>query len=567
MIHLDLNQFNSTQEVECVCDYCGVVFNRKKRHIVTLRKVCPKDSCGSKSCTVAKRAESTRHLHGDGCFKGKFLKKARASNLEKYGTENPNDLEHVKQKIKETNIRKYGKTSYLATDECKTKSKKIAMEMYGVDHFSKASEIVKKAKETSIKKRGSLFQKTKEWKDKVKNVCLKRYGVDSVAKVDEFKKRQMNSLIERYGVDSPLKNSAIKEKAKETLKRNYGVDSALKSPILMAKMKKTCLEKYGDDHAMRNDEVKTKSMQTRLDKHGTLFANLGKTQSEMTMWLNSLGFNFKPDVAVLEGKELDLYDPDQRLALEFCGLYWHNENSPEPRTRSYHHDKWRRCREKGVRLLTIFDDEWRNRREICESLILSKLGMFKRRLQGRKCEVKEISKNEMRSFCDLHHLQGANKLSRVCFGLFHREEMVGAIDLGNHHRKKDSRTLVLTRLCFMPGVNVVGGAGKLFKACVGWCISNGIEKIVSWSDNRYSDGGVYEKMGFKAAGDLSPDYYYVDTKNPKRRISKQSQSKRSSQCPKEMTELEWANARGLSRIWDCGKIRWEFDISGQTKVV
>lgn len=487
------------------------------------------------------------------------MKKARASSLKKYGTENPNDLEHIKKKIKETNVKKYGKKSYLATEECKAKTKKKAMELYGVDHFSKAEEIIKKAKKTSVERHGDLFQKTQKWKDKVKNVCLEKYGVDSVSKVEEFKDRQVNTLIERYGVDSPLKNSTIKEKAKETLKKNYGVDSALKSPILMAKMKKTCLEKYGDNHAMRNCEVKTRSMQTRLDKYGTLIANLGKTQSEMTTWLNSLGFNFKPDVAILEGKELDLYDPDQKLALEFCGLYWHNENSPSPRTRSYHHDKWKRCKDKGIQLLTIFDDEWRDRREVCKSLILSKLNRFDRRLQGRKCEVREISKEDMKSFCALHHLQGANKLSRVCFGLFHGEEMVGAIDLGNHHRRKDKGMVVLTRLCFKPGVNVVGGAGKLFKACTEWCVANGVAKIVSWSDNRYSDGGLYERMGFKRADELPPDYYYVDMKNPKRRISKQSQSKKKSECPDGMTELEWANSRGLSRIWDCGKVRWEFD--------
>ena len=105
---------------------------------------------------------------------------------------------------------------------------------------------------------------------------------------------------------------------------------------------------------------------------------------------------------------------------------------------------------------------------------------------------------------------------------------------------------------------MLGGSGKLFKACVEWCAKNGIEKIISWSDNRYSDGSVYEKLGFNKSGKLPPDYQYVNMKNPKKRISKQSQSKKKSQCPFGMTELEWANSRGLSRIWDCGKIRWEF---------
>jgi hypothetical protein len=560
MIAIDLDQCRSTQEIYCICDYCGVGFTRKKHHIVTLRKVCPKDSCGSKECTVAKRAESTKKLHGENCFKDKFLKKAKVSNLEKYGTENPNELEEIRQRIENTNLAKYGEKSYLATKKCREQAKFRAMEMYGVDHFSKADDIKKKAQETSIQRHGNLFQRTTKWKQKVKDTCIERYGVDSVAKVEEFKKRQVSSLIEKHGVDSPLKSTKIKERASKTLRDRYGVESALQSPELLEKMKRTCVQRYGTEHAMKNSGVKIKSMQSRLKKYGKLVSNLGQTQRKITSWINSLGFNFNPDVLILDGKELDLYDPDQKLALEFCGLYWHNENSPEPRTRSYHHDKWKICRDKGVRLLTIFDDEWRDRNEVCKSLILSKLGVFDRRLQGRKCEVMEISKDEMKSFCDLHHLQGANKLSESCFGLFHKGELVGAIDMGRHHRKKKSKDVVLTRLCFKPGVQVIGGSNKLFKACVEWCRSNGFERILSWSDNRYSDGGVYERLGFDRTADLPPDYYYVDMKNPKRRLSKQSQSKKNSKCPPEMTELEWANSRGLSRIWDCGKVRWEFKV-------
>ena len=284
-----------------------------------------------------------------------------------------------------------------------------------------------------------------------------------------------------------------------------------------------------------------------------------KQQNEIRDWLNSFGHNFNNDFSVLENRELDIYDKDQKLAIEFCGIFWHAEDSFSPKGRSYHHDKWKKCKEKGIQLLTIFDDEWNQKRKVCQSLILSKLGIFSQRIQARKCKVREITKKDMGDFCDLHHLQGANKLSRVCFGLFHGDELVGVVDLGRHHRKKDKGSVVLTRLCFKTGLQVIGGAGKLFNRCLDWCRENGVKNIVSWSDNRYSDGKVYETLGFKRTEDLPPDYYYVNMKNPKRRISKQSQSKKNSECPQGMTELEWANQRGLSRIWDCGKTRWEIE--------
>lgn len=558
MININLEKCKSTQILDVICDYCGKCFKRKKHHVVKLRKVLPKDSCGEKECTVKKRAESTIALHGEECFKKKFLEKSKKSNLKKYGVENPSQSNKIKNKIKKTNLKKYGVISYLATKDCKEQTRNKAIELYGVDHFSKAEEVKIKSKKTSIEKHGDLFQKTKKWKDKVKQSCFEKYGVDSVSKVDKFKKKQTETLIKKYGVNSPLKNCEIKEKQKNTLKKKYGVESALRSPILLEKMKKTCVERYGCEHAMKNVEIKTKSIKKRIEKYGSLISNLGKTQKEITDWLNGYGFNFNSNYELLKGKELDLYDENKKLALEYCGLYWHNENSPQPRTRSYHYDKWKTCDEKNIQLLTIFDDEWNNKKEICKSLILSKLGIFEKRIYARKCEVKEISKKEMGDFCDLYHLQGANKLSTVCFGLFYENELCAVVDLGRHHRKKDKDILVLTRLCFKSGFQVVGGASKLFKACINYCKENNIKNIISWSDNRYSDGKIYKKLGFNKVEDLKPDYYYVNVKNPKKRISKQSQSKKNSNCPKEMTELEWANSRGLSRIWDCGKTRWNY---------
>lgn len=560
MIGENLEKFKATEIVDVVCDYCGVSFQRKKHHIVALRKIIPKDSCGSKECTVAKRAESTKQVHGEGCFKGKILEKARASNLAKYGVDNAAKVDFVKDKIKKTNIKRYGSESYLATEKCKSERKQKAIDLYGVDHFSKADATKEKAKKTSIDKYGDLFQRTDDWKEKVKKTCLERYGVHSVGMVDEFKLKKEETMLEKYGGKGPLSDPEIRKRAHISLKKKYGVDSALQSPLIIAKMKKTCVERYGFEHAMTDKNIRMKSMQSRIEKHGAMFSNFGKTQKHMTEWLNSKGFNFRSDVCILEGKELDLYDADQKLALEYCGLYWHNENSPEPRTRSYHHDKWRRCREKGIQLITIFDDEWNTKGEICKSMILSKLGIFETRIQARRCTTKEISKKEMGDFCEAHHLQGANKLSHVCFGLFHGEELVGVVDLGRHHRKKDNDSVVLTRLCFKTGLQVVGGSGKLFKACTDWCRENGAKKIVSWSDNRYSYGSVYGRLGFNKAGELPPDYCYVNMKNPKRRFSKQSQSKKQANCPPGMTELQWANSRGLSRIWDCGKARWEFEV-------
>lgn len=534
-------------KVHVRCDYCGIEFMREKRQIEVSNKIINKDSCGSKSCTKNKKEEGSIKLFGskDYFTSEIFTKKSKKTNSEKYGSESYFSSQDFKEKRKKKLMEKYGTDSPLKNKEIRDKQRAKCLELYGCENFAKTKQHAEKLKASSLVKYGCESpMQSEEVKKKYKDTCRKKYGKESFTQTEDYWYKRKKTCLSKYGKEHPHQNESIRQKMIDTLIEKYGVECFSKHPSFKQKYQDTCMERYGVKSPLCLPENRP---------------NL-KQQNEIMDWLNSFGYKFENDFSVLENRELDMYDPDAKLALEFCGIFWHAEESFRPRTRSYHYDKWKRCREKGIQLLTIFDDEWRDRRGVCESLILSKLGVFERRIQGRKCKVKEISKGEMKSFCDLHHLQGANKLGRVCFGLFHGDEMVGAVDLGEHHRRKEKGAVVLTRLCFMLGVNVVGGAGKLFRACTEWCASNGIEKIVSWSDNRYSDGGVYERLGFKRSADLPPDYCYVDMKNPKRRISKQSQSKKKSECPPGMTELEWANSRGLSRIWDCGKVRWEYAV-------
>ena len=432
------------------------------------------------------------------------------------------------------------------------------------DSCMKDSCTKKKLAEINMLKHGvaNAFQR-KDVKEKIKKTNVDRHGVEHAQQSSSIRAKSRATCLKNHGVEHALQNKEILKKAQDKSLELYGTKFPIQLDEFKSKVRDTNLERYGEKDFLKSTEVRERIRQTNTEKYGSPFPikKFGKTQESIRSWLNSYDFNFNSDGTVLEGKELDLYDIGQKFAIEYCGIYWHNENSPQPRARSYHHDKWRRCRDKGIQLLTIFDDEWKSKTEVIKSVILSKLGVFERRLQARKCRAGEISKDQMKSFCDLYHIQGGNRLSKVCFGLFHEDELVGVVDLGRHHRKKESGSVVLTRLCFKAGVQIVGGSGKLFKACTTWCSENGIENIVSWSDNRYSDGTIYKRLGFKLVDDLPPDYYYVNMSNPKGRLSKQSQSKRNSDCPKEKTELQWANDRGLSRIWDCGKARWIFNVS------
>lgn len=58
---------------------------------------------------------------------------------------------------------------------------------------------------------------------------------------------------------------------------------------------------------------------------------------------------------VIPPLELDLYYPEKKIAIEFNGDYWHNENH---KPRFYHYNKFLRCHENGIILINVFEHYW-----------------------------------------------------------------------------------------------------------------------------------------------------------------------------------------------------------------
>lgn len=69
----------------------------------------------------------------------------------------------------------------------------------------------------------------------------------------------------------------------------------------------------------------------------------------------------KNDRIILNGKELDLYYPEKKIAIEFNGDYWHDENH---KPREYHYNKFKQCLDKNLLLVSIFESKWINRKEV-----------------------------------------------------------------------------------------------------------------------------------------------------------------------------------------------------------
>jgi hypothetical protein len=246
------------------------------------------------------------------------------------------------------------------------------------------------------------------------------------------------------------------------------------------------------------------------------------------------------------GFEIDIYIPELKLGIEYCGLYWHCEKEKQPNA---HKDKFLKAQKNGIKLLTIFEDEWFYKKEIVLRRILRS-----KKISARETQFKEISKVEADKFFEENHLQGKSATTtKQHFGLFYLGSLVGAIAYGPHHRK-DTGEWVLSRLCFGE-FDIVGGTEKLFKNSLRYLPK---VKLISWSDNRYSNGSVYARLGFIKEEDLGPDYSYVKPGHSPIRVSKQSMKKTKEEQASGKTEHELRLAQDWYRIYDCGKIRWAY---------
>ena len=220
-------------------------------------------------------------------------------------------------------------------------------------------------------------------------------------------------------------------------------------------------------------------------------------------------------------------------------------HSEVKKPKDYHLIKLKMCQEKGVRLITVFEDEWVYKKEIVKSKIYGLLRKHQK-VFARKCNLQEVNLKEAKNFMNINHLQDYSNSTKA-WGLYYQDELVSCMTIGKHHRQNSKYKWVLNRFCNKLNTTIVGGASKLLMA------TKDFRPLVSWSDLRWSEGNVYKKLGFKLEETLKPDYSY--TKSQKRH-SKQSLRLKPHEKELGKTEHQLRLEQGYYRIHDCGKQRW-----------
>ena len=447
-------------------------------------------------------------------------------------------------------------------------------------HPRSTLDVQRKYFETCFKKYGTIWPiQNKQIQSKKNDTTMSRYGSKTYQTSDVGRQRLIATNLERYGVEFPFQNIQIRQKAAETVIAKYGVVSTSQLPEVSLRQQQSKYRSLFDDtmyeklnssswllhehHVLQKSLTQIalelglkdeKSISTKCKQFGIpiIIYNSGISIGEKQV----LEFicNHIDSTQVLQNcrdiippKELDIFIPSLNIAIEYCGLYWH---SSKFRTVSYHLDKLNDCKERGIRLITIFEDEWVYNQTIVKQKLLNILQLTNNdTIFARKCSVVDVNNSDKLKFFNDNHIQGSGPGS-ITYGLKYEGSYVAMVTFINRGHGE----YVLNR--YATSCNVPGGFTKLLSHFTHNIIWN---RIVTFADLRWSSGELYIKSGFTVEAQLPPDYQYI---NGQHRIHKFNFRHKNlsnilgDQYNERLSELKNTENANIQRIYNCGLLKF-----------
>lgn len=227
---------------------------------------------------------------------------------------------------------------------------------------------------------GSGFYQSKEF-DSMEIVIYKNTYFIKKEDLKYFEQYNKLSKLERtkltnlqtYGCENPMQNAEIQDKTKQTNLRTYGAENVFSSEYGKSKSATTKFEKYGNSSYNNREKAKetmltrygntsytcTRDYKNTITQHRKdLYEETGAMSKSEALIVEQI----KPYVdeiiqnrKILDDFYLDIYLPKLNLAIEYNGNYWHSIEARKPI--DYHLQKSLACREKGIRLIHIYEFE------------------------------------------------------------------------------------------------------------------------------------------------------------------------------------------------------------------
>lgn len=453
-------------------------------------------------------------------------------------------------------------------DEILDKKKRTTLSRYGVEDANQSEIIKSKVRQTNLQRYGCACSvRNKDIQEKAKQTCLERYGTVNVFELDEVQKKCRATTISKYGglggSSDIIKNKMVSKRKELFLKSHpdildvyYG--GSQKQTIY------TCRCPHPDCVECKNKTFQIDSLLywVRKNNPGEVCTKLrpistikeeSSIECTIAQWLEEAGICYeKHNRSILGGQELDIYIPDHNIAIECNGIYWH---SSFYKNSEYHYSKYYECKNKGIQLLTIWEDWVMINPNLVKSLIYSKCSMYQKRIYARSCDVRLVSAIEARDFLTNNHIQGACD-SKYRYGLYYSGELVSLMTFGSKRicmGNKSTDGYELVRFCNSQNYQVIGGASKLLSHFQRDHVGN----IISFASHDISNGALYEKLGFKKDSESTSSYWYIDQKF--RRYHRYHFTKHKlvqMGYDKEKSESAIMEELGYFKIYDTGQTKY-----------
>lgn len=348
-------------------------------------------------------------------------------------------------------------------------------------------------------------------------------------------------MLDRHGVDHYFKSEEFKARMKNYYLEKWGVDHQSKVPEVQHRIRSTCIDRY---------DVSS-YLQTSHARNSIRNYNKSGPEKNIAEWIRELGFDVQESAHVISPLTVDIFVPERNFAIEYNGLYWHNEWH-KPKT--YHREKTEKCASAGIDLVHVWEDDWKTRNHIVKSIIMNRLGVIGTRIPARKCNLFEPSVKEVSAFLNQNHIQGYSRYG-TAVGLRHGHELVAVMTFG-WRSINGKREYELLRYAGKVGHAVTGGASRLLKEFIR---QTGIKKIKSYADNSMFTGAMYERLGFSLEGQTQTNYWWIVNGERRHRFTYNKQKLVKQGHDRTMTEVEIMHSMGHYRVFGCGQSRYVYE--------
>ena len=308
----------------------------------------------------------------------------------------------------------------MQSDSVKEKAKQTNLERYGVENPSYLSEVTGKRCSTMLERygvRNSMY--LDEVKEKIKQTNLERYGVENPFQSEDIKEKIRQTNLSNLGVEYPTQSEEVRNKVHDTNISRYGVSNPIQSEVIKERIKKINQERYGVDWTCQRQEARVYSNNSKPNKEFSDLLRLHGITYEREFHIGSYSYDFKIEDILIEINPSVTHN-----------VVWQPFGDHVPYVgKTYHYEKSKTAEENGYHCIHVFD--WDDRDKIINLLSDREF------TYARKCVVRDVPFEDCTRFLSNYHIQGFCRGQDVRVGLYYQDELVSVMTFGKPRYNKN----------------------------------------------------------------------------------------------------------------------------------